>query len=183
MNGIINENELIVVKEYKFDNPLIQNNDCLIDNCYKDCHYKYFHSFECECVYNLNFTNITNNESVNFTISNKNLGMYELNKKLTLARERGYIFNQIKKLTIKNYSNLSYINIHYHLKLGASPLHCQFFKKLAQNRDYIQTHCNKFIIVFISHVDNGIHIITQVYLNEFIYLFIIIIFLHVFEYI
>ena len=33
--------------------------------------------------------------------------MYELNKKLTLARENGYIFNQINKLTTKIYSNLS----------------------------------------------------------------------------
>ena len=54
----------------------------------------------------------------------------------------GFIFNHIKKLTIKILSNLSYINIHYHLRLGASPLHRQFFKKLVQNRDYIQTHCN-----------------------------------------
>ena len=70
------------------------------------------------------------------------MGMYELNKKLTIARENGFIFNQINKLTIKILSNLSHIKIHYHLRLGASPLHRQFFKKLAQNRDYIQTHCN-----------------------------------------
>ena len=68
--------------------------------------------------------------------------LYELNKKLTLARENGFIFNHINKLTIKILSNLSHINIHYHLRLGASPLHRQFFKNLAQNRDYIQTHCN-----------------------------------------
>ena len=66
----------------------------------------------------------------------------ELNKKLSIGRKRGYIFNQIKKLTLKNYSNLSNINIHHHLKIGASPLHRQFFKKISQNRDYIQTHCN-----------------------------------------
>ena len=61
--------------------------------------------------------------------------MYELNKKLTLARERGFIFNHINKLTIKIYSNLSNINIHYHLKLGASPLHYRFFKNLLKNHD------------------------------------------------
>ena len=70
------------------------------------------------------------------------MGMYELNKKLTVARENGYIFNQINKLTIKIYSNLSNINIHYHLLLGTSPLQRQFFKKISHNRDYIQTHCN-----------------------------------------
>ena len=69
------------------------------------------------------------------------MGSYELNKKLALDRKRGYIFNQINKLTIKIYSNLSNINIHHHLRLGASPLHRQFFKILSRNRDYIQTHC------------------------------------------
>ena len=68
------------------------------------------------------------------------MGMYELNKKLTVARERGYIFNHINNFK-KNYSNLSLINIHYHLRLGAPPLHRQFFIKISQNRDYIQTHC------------------------------------------
>ena len=70
------------------------------------------------------------------------MGMYELNKKLTIARGNSFIFNQINKLTIKILNNLSHINIHYHLRLGASPLHRQFFIKISQNRDYIQTHCN-----------------------------------------
>ena len=70
------------------------------------------------------------------------MGMLELNKKLAIARGNGFKFNQIINFKIKIYSNLSNINIHYHLRLGASLLHRQFFKKLAQNRDYIQTHCN-----------------------------------------
>ena len=41
----------------------------------------------------------------------------------------------------QTHSNLSHINIHYHLRLGAPPL-CQFFIKISHNRDYIQTHCN-----------------------------------------
>ena len=137
---MMNENQLTVVREYKFDNPLITNIDSMIDKSIKDCHHKYFHTFDHICEYNLNFTNITNNETVNFAISDKSLNLYELNKKLTIARERGFKFNQINKLTIKIYSNLKYINIHYHLKLGASPLHRQFFKLLSRNRDYIQTH-------------------------------------------
>ena len=138
----MNENELYVVKEYKFDSPLITKIDSIIDNCIKDCHNKYFHTFDHICEYNLNFTNITNNETVNFLISDKSLGMYELNKKLTIARENGFIFNHINKLTIKTLSNLSHINLHYHLRLGASPLHRQLFRILSRNRDYIQTHCN-----------------------------------------
>ena len=142
MNGIMNQNQLTVVKEYEFDNPLFQSIDSIINKCYRDCHKKYYHTFEYECVYDLNFTNDSNNESVNFTISDKNMGMYELNKKLSIARGNGFIFNQINKLSIKIYSNLSNLNIHYHLKLGASPLHRQFFIKFLKNRDYIQSHCN-----------------------------------------
>ena len=143
MNGIMNENQLtVVVKEFEFDNVPIQKIDSLIDDSIRDCHHKYFHTFDHICEYDLNFTNITNNEIVNFTISDKSLNLYELNKKLTIARGRGFNFNQINKLTIKIYSNLKYINIHYHLKLGASPLHCRFFKMLSRNRDYIQSHCN-----------------------------------------
>ena len=142
MDGIMNENQLTIVKDYEFDNPLIQRIDSLIDNSIRDCHHKYFHTFDHICEYNLNFTNTSNNESVNFTISDKSLGLYELNKKLSIARERGYIFNQINNFKIKIYSNLSHINIHYHLILGAPPLHRQFFIKISQNRDYIQTHCN-----------------------------------------
>ena len=123
---MMNENQLTVDKEYEFDNPLIQKIDSLIDKTIRDCHDKYFHTFDHICEYNLNFTNTSNNESVNFTISNKNMGMYELNKKLTVARGNGYIFHQINKLTIKIYSNLSNINIHYHLRLGAPPLHRNF---------------------------------------------------------
>ena len=39
------------------------------------------------------------------------MGMYELNKKLAIARERGFEFNQINKLTIKFNINLQSVNI------------------------------------------------------------------------
>ena len=135
-------NENVIVKQYEFDNPLIQKIDSIIDNSIRDCHNKYFHTFDHICEYDLNFTNTTNNESVSFTISEKSIGMYELNKKLTIARENGFKFNQINNFKIKIYSNLSNINIQYHLRLGAPPLDRQFFLKISHNRDYIQTHCN-----------------------------------------
>ena len=84
----MNENQLTVVKEYEFKNPLIQKIDSIIDNSLRDCHKKYFHTFGHICEYNLNFTNTINNESVNFTISDKSMGLYELNKKLTVADEK-----------------------------------------------------------------------------------------------
>ena len=44
MNGIMNENA--IVKKYEFDEPHIQNLDSIIDNCIRDCHIKYFHTFD-----------------------------------------------------------------------------------------------------------------------------------------
>ena len=112
MNALINENESKVVKKYEFDNPVITEIDSIIDKSIKDCLHKYFHTFDNNCEYYLNFTNITNNEIVNLKISDKYLGMFELNKKLTIARQRGFKFNQINKLTIKFSTPLSKNNIH-----------------------------------------------------------------------
>ena len=142
MDGIMNNNQLTIVKEYEFDNPLIQNINSIVSECYRDCHNKYFHTFDFICEYNLNFTNNSKNESVNFTISDKSMGMYDLNLKLTLAKQRGFKFNHINKLTIKINSNLSNINIHYYLKHQIPMGQRLFFRRIAQNRDYIQTHCN-----------------------------------------
>ena len=136
------KNQLTIVEEYEFNNPLIQKIDSLIDKSIRDCHDKYFHTFDHLCEYDLNFTNICNNENVNFTISDKSMAMYEINQKLAIARGNGFIFNQINNFEIKIYSNLSNINIHYRLNLGLPPLHRQCFIKIPQKRDYIQTFCN-----------------------------------------
>ena len=138
MNGIINEN--VIVKEYEFDKPPIQKIDSLVDKFLRDCHDKYFHTFDHICEYNLNFTNTSNNETVIFTISDKSMEMFELNKKLAIARGNNFIFNHINKLTIKIYCNSSHINVHHYLKLRIPIMHRQFIRKLAQNRDY--TFCN-----------------------------------------
>ena len=135
-------NDNNIVKEYEINKPLIQKVDSLIDISIRDCHNKYIHTFDHICEYDINSTNIDDSETISYTISDKSMGLYELNKKLTIARQKGFIFNQINNFKIKFYSNLSHRNIHYHLILGASPLHRQFFRRLAQNRDYIQTHCN-----------------------------------------
>ena len=146
MNEIINENKLFVVKEYECDKTDIHKIDYILDDVIKDCRKKYFHSFEYRIIYDLCFKNISNNEEVNFAVTHRSMEFktefYGLNKKIKNARENGYKFNQINNFKIKILSNLSHINIHYHLRLGASPLHRQFFKNLAQNRYYIQTHCN-----------------------------------------
>ena len=87
MNEIINENKLFVVKEYEFDNPLIQNINSIIDKCYRDCHNNYYHTFKYECVYDINFRKITNNETVNLTIVCESMAVYELIKNYQLLEK------------------------------------------------------------------------------------------------
>ena len=167
----MNENELYVVKEYKFDNPLITKIDSIIDGCYRDCQNKYFHTFKYVCIYDITLTNITNNDIINITISDESLGLYELNKKLTIARERGFVFNQINKLTIKIYSNLSSINIHYYLKHQIPMGQRLFLEELLIMVNIFKLIAMIVEILFISHVVDGIHITIQVYLHEYIYIY------------
>ena len=77
------------------------------------------------------------------------MASYEMNKNVTTARERSFIFNQINKPTIEVFSNLSHIKTHYYLKLRIPIMHRHFFRKLSQNPDYIQTHCNDISNLFL----------------------------------
>ena len=42
----------------------------------------------------------------------------------------------------KIYNNLSYINIHYYLKLQIPKMHRHFFRKVSRNPELIETRCN-----------------------------------------
>ena len=140
----MNENEIKVVKEYEYYNPVITEIDSIIDESIKDCHNKYFHdTFDINYEYDLNFTNI-NNEIVNFKISDKTMGMYELNKKLTIARQRGFKFNQINKLTIKFSTPLSKNNIHRHLKFQCPILFRLILNIMSRNPETIRAISNIF---------------------------------------
>ena len=77
-------NENVIVRKTKVDKPLLQN-DSKIDKCIRDFHDKYFHTSGHICEYNLHFTHITNNETVKFKISDKSMGLFDSNKKLTVA--------------------------------------------------------------------------------------------------
>ena len=138
----MNENELYVVKEYKFDNPLFHKRDSIIDSRYRDCHNKFFHTFKYVCLYNIKLTNITNNEIITITFSDESMNLFEINKKLTLARQRSFRFLHINKLTIKFFSHQRYINITFYLKHRIPIMHRQFFEILSRNCDYVQTYCN-----------------------------------------
>ena len=77
-------NENVIVRKTKVDKPLLQN-DSIIDKCIRDCHDEYFPTSGHICEYNLNFTHITNNETVKFKISDRSMGLFDSNKKLTVA--------------------------------------------------------------------------------------------------
>ena len=138
----MNENELYVVKEYKFDNPVISKIDSILDNCYRDCHKNYFHTFKNVCIYDIKLTNITNKEKINISLSDESLGLYEFNKKLILARQRGFILNQINKLTIKICSHQRYINIRYYLKHRIPMGQRLYFRRISENKKYVENFCN-----------------------------------------
>ena len=72
----------------------------------------------------------------------KSMNLYDLNRKLKIARQNGFIFNQINKLIIKIYSHLRYMNKIYYLKFQIPMCHRQFFRKIPQSREYINNFCN-----------------------------------------
>ena len=75
MKGIMNDNQLTIVKKYEIIKPLIHKIDSLFDNCYSDCHNAYFHTFRYGCIYYINFTNIGNNEVIILTIFDRTMGL------------------------------------------------------------------------------------------------------------
>ena len=138
----MDENQLTIVKKYENIKPLFQKIDAIIDNCYRDCHKKNYQTFEYENQYDSKLTNIRNNEIGNLTIVDKSMGLFKLNKKLTVVRQHGFVFNQIKKLTKKIYSNLQSINICYYLKRRIPMCHRLFFRRISQNKEYIENFRN-----------------------------------------
>ena len=79
-------------------------------------------------------------------------------KKITVAIQNGFIFNQINKLTIKVFSHLRYINISYYLKSQKPMYPRQFFRVISQNRDYVEKFCND--------MENPLHFECQKWINQ-----------------
>ena len=86
------------------------------------------------------------------------MGLFEIKKKLAVARQRGFIFNQINKLTIKFYSHLRYINISYYLNYRIPMGQRLFFKTLSQNPNYVKTHC--------TNLNNPFHFACQKWIDQ-----------------
>ena len=98
MNGILNES--IVVKEYDSNKPYVHEIDYFLNDIIEDCRNKHFHTFENRLVYDFKFTNISNNEEINFTITHRTMELYGLNKKIKTARRNGFLF--IQKIKTKD---------------------------------------------------------------------------------
>ena len=60
-----------------------------------------------------------------------------------IAWQKCFICNQIIKLTIKKFGNLSNINICYYLNFRIPMCHRQFLRNLSQNPEYVENFCNK----------------------------------------
>ena len=90
----MNESESNLVKKCSFDNPPCCELDSVLDSCFKDCHNKYFHKGKYECIYDIKFKNIAINGMIDFTVSGKNMDLFELNKKLNkmLGKEVLYLY-------------------------------------------------------------------------------------------
>ena len=89
------------------------------------------------------------------------MGLFDLNKKLTVGRQNGFVFNQINELFKKIYSNLSYINIHFYPKHRIPILHRHFLKNFLKIMIMIKLIVMIWIILFIMLVLNGIHILIH----------------------
>ena len=76
------------------------------------------------------------------------MNLYELNKKLTVARQNGFMFNQINELTKNFCSHLRFINITYYLKRQTPMCNIQFVRVISQNRKYVDIFCNDVEFIF-----------------------------------
>ena len=119
----MNENQLTVVKNYEISKPIIHRTDSIVDKCYRDCHNKHFHTSNYRCICYIKFTSIANNGVLISTVSDRNMGLYESNKKLKIAGQRGFICFQINKLTIRIYSHQRLINISCFVKFQIPMCH------------------------------------------------------------
>ena len=153
----MNENELYVVKEYKFDNPLITDKNSIIGSCFKGCHNNFF------VILNMNLSLILNlqtsliKKKINLTISGKSMNLCDL-KEIKVSRQTGFLFNQINKLTIKLCSRLRDRNMNFYLKFQSPMCHRHVFLVISQNQRYVKKFCND--------VENQFHFACQEWFNQ-----------------
>ena len=74
--------------------------DSINDKCYRSCRNKYHQTIEYKCEYVIKLKSFRKNEIVNLRNGDKSMDLFEINKKITVDREIGFILNQILKLTL-----------------------------------------------------------------------------------
>ena len=70
------------------------------------------------------------------------MNLYGLSKKLTVARQNGFVFNRINKLVLEKYSHQRYINISYYLESQIPRCHRQCFRVFSQHRENVELFRN-----------------------------------------
>ena len=102
-------NNNLTDKTYTYINPDFEKVDNLVERAIDDCT-KYFHRFKYKCEFVVNINHATHGTTNYFTITNKFKNQYEeLNEANELGHqldefeqgESGYIFDSIKKFTVK----------------------------------------------------------------------------------
>ena len=86
------------------------------------------------------------------------MDLYGLIKNLRVARQNGFVYDQITKLTMKFRSHFPYINISYYQKSKIPMSHRQFFKVISQNLDYVENFCDD--------LDNPFHFAIREWINQ-----------------
>ena len=109
-NEIISRiNNNLTVKTYTYINPDFEKVDNLVERAIEDCT-KYFHRFKYKCVFVVKIIHASHGTTNYFTITNMFKNQYEeINGSIELNHqiyefeqgESGYIFDSIKKLTVK----------------------------------------------------------------------------------
>ena len=109
-NEIISRmNNNLTDKTYTYINPDFEKIDKLVEGAFDDCK-KYFHRFKYKCEFVVKFNHATHGTTNYFTISKRCKSQYEgLNEANELDHqldefeqgESGYIFDSIKKVTVK----------------------------------------------------------------------------------
>ena len=88
-----------VVRENTIFSPDIDEGIYILKDTIKDCRRKCFNSFEYRCVYDINFTNITENDEALLTITLRYMEFksqfYGLTKKTKSTRNNGFIYKEI----------------------------------------------------------------------------------------
>ena len=62
----------------------------MTDSCFKD-----FHIFKYNCMYDFELTSFRKIEINTSTIGRRIMNLHDINQKLTVARQNGFVFNQI----------------------------------------------------------------------------------------